>query len=256
MIADSPLAEVHPSLGYRKRKFERRRRPPVAIIVHTTGGGPARRLTAPQFTAWRKNVDFPRDTFESAIRIYQSIMIECAHYVVGQEPGQIAQVAPESECAWHVGGKGGGAYSKRFERWRTADTGWWRDEFPELTSPRELAGGELWRPYGHAVGLRVAWNQFWAGGSVNANAVGVEVACPLAQPAGPWSDAAWSNLVALVFDIARRHSIPLDRHYIVSHSAAHPIARSANGKPWDPSARAWSWDRFAEIAELSPEVHA
>ncbi len=252
MIADTPLATPHPSLGYRKRKFEPRLRPPSAIIVHTTGAGPANRLTSavPAIVQWRKRNGFPSNTFESAIRIYQSVSEACGHYVVGQEIGQIAQLAPEAQCAWHVGGAGGRAYAKHVDVWNTTDTGWWEDRWPALGSPRELASGRLWEPYGHRVGLRVAWAQWRGGGSVNANTIAIEVACPLDDPRDSWTDAAWSNLVELVIDIAGRHEIPLTREHVLTHSDAHPLARSEKNKPWDPNTRQWSWPRFAAIAGI------
>lgn len=250
MIADSPLAEMHPSLGYRKRKFEPRMREPVAIVVHTTGGGIARRLKEPQFAKWRANVGFPRDTFECAIRVYQSVSEACGGYAVGQERGQIAQLVPDGECAWHVGGKLGAIYRHPRARWMTPNERWWGERFPGLESPRQLADGELWQKYGHSTSLRVMWNQFLGGGSVNANTIGIEVACPLEQPAGEWSDAAWENLAELIADIGNRYSIPIDRHHVMSHAEAHPIARSANGKPWDTNEHQFTWRRFAEVAGI------
>ena len=248
VIGDSLLADLHPSIGYRKGKYEPRTRSPVAIVVHTTGAGPWRRLTEPRFARWRRRNGDPRDTYESAIRIYQSVTTAGPHYVVGQEAGQIAQLCPEDLCAWHVGGKGGSAYARPRAKWLTSEARWWELHWPHLQSPRQLADGQMWTPYGAKVGARVAWTQWRAGGSVNANSIGIEVACPPDDPRAPWSDAAWSSLVEVIHDIAIRHAIPTTRDRIVSHSDTHPLARSTGGWPWDPSTRQWTWRRYSQIS--------
>lgn len=253
--ADSPLVDVvEPSLGYRREKYEPRTRPAVAFIVHTTGSGPLRRAREGQFA----------DPFEAALAIYRGMMNAGPHYVLeGDSRARLAQVCPEDRCAWAVGGRGGGAYRLPYERWGRLDTLWWGEEFLHLESPRQLAGGLLWRPYDAPKGwrdkLRAAaskarWWAWLARGSVNANVVHLEVTPPSSGARDPWSAQTWARFVELVGDVAQRHTFQLRRETVLSHSEAHPRARSrktaGGGEGWDPSPEQWSWEQFAAAAGI------
>ena len=238
MIADSPhVTRTEPSLGFRRGVYEPRHRDPVAVVVHTTGGGPLRRFRDDKQRR-RHGWGTP---FDVALTIYGSMMEAGPHYVVGQGFGQIAQVAPEDVCAWHVGGRGGGAYKRA--SWTTRASRWWHERWPDFESPRELAGGHLWDPYTRRTGVRVALSSL--AGSVNANTIGIEVVPPVAGARLEWSPAAWQNLARLVRDICKRHDeIPLAREHVLTHSDCHPRARSRRpppeGQPWDPWPSQWS----------------
>jgi hypothetical protein len=224
----SPTAQqVVPSLGYRDGSYKERGGPVSAIVVHTTGGGPVRR-----FEDAKERTKFGYTSpFDAGVRIYRDLMDAGPHYVVGQLKGEVAQVAPENVIAWHVGSSGAHIYDRK--SWSTTATKWWPVRWAPLKSPFELAGGKL-----------------WSGGSCNTNTVGIEVVPPAKDVRGAWSDEAWATLVALVSDIAKRHGVPVDKTHIVTHSDAHPLARSAAGKPWDPPPKQWSWEAFARTAGL------
>ena len=51
-------------------------------------------------------------------------------------------------------------------------------------------------------------------------------------------------------DIRERRDIRLALETVVSHSDAHPLARSSRGQPWDPAPIQWSYERFAGHAGL------
>jgi hypothetical protein len=150
---DSDVADrVEPSLGFRRKKYDERPGDVVAIVVHTTGGGPVKRF---KNAAERKKFKY-KTPFDAALRIYRELMFEGPHYLVGQGDGEIAQLAPETLSAWHVGQAGGHLYD--LDQWSTPDVRWWKDRWGTLESPRGLANGRL-----------------WSHDSVNANTIGIEV---------------------------------------------------------------------------------
>lgn len=236
---DSPLATRGPvARGFRLAKCEPRTNAVVAPVFHRPGPGPAK-LRAKYPAEFRNDV-------EAAAHIYATKMIDCPHYVFGQEPGQILQVCPEAWCARGVGVKlwpiNAGQYAKPLDSWLTKDTQWWKERWPTLTSPFELAGGKLWLPYSHRPsGLtRVLARKH----SCNANTIHIE------GPNEVWERGAWANAVVLVADICQRHVIPITREHILTHSDCHPLARSKYGQPWDPSPRLFTWEQFAKHAKL------
>lgn len=223
-----------PSLGYAGGHYDDVRGH-HACVLHTTGAGIIRRFRE---EGHEKGDDTPLDT---AVRVYSRIMgassgFAAPHYVIGQD-GECVQMCREVFAAHHVGSKA----ELGFRRWlaprlyalpRAAwgvNCAWWFAQWPDIRSPLDLAGGQL-----------------WAGGSCNRNSIGVEVVPPdVDEPnKAPWSPAAWVTLRALVEDIAERRRIPWERERIISHSDAHPVARSAKGKAWDPSQAQWSWERL------------
>lgn len=222
MTPDSEVAtEYVQSLGHR-RGVMGERKSHSAIVVHTTGSGPIAR--------WRRQAArFGEATpFETAIRIYRTIMDDAPHYVVGQG-GECVQVTPEESAARHVGARDSHVYAAT--DWHAARKyAWWRARFPGIRSPRELAGGWL-----------------WADGSCNAHTDAIEVVPPVDDPRAPWSDACWLTLRRLVHDLSERHSIPVTREHVVTHSDAHPWARTTDaGAPWDPGIR--QWPGWADVA--------
>lgn len=223
MTPESPVASRFVAgLGFRTKVLKTRPMLPLAVVVHTTGGGILSRFAR---EGARKGDASP---FDTAVRVYTTIMPQSGHYVVGQL-GQCAQVVPEMTIAQHVGSAKSRAYWLPRERWMTPELTWWRDRWPELDSPIDLADGQL-----------------WADGSCNRNAVGIEVVPPESGARDAWSPECWRTLAALVLDITARHHIPCDREHVLTHSDAHPISRSAKGAPWDVGPLAWSWDRMRE----------
>lgn len=223
---ESPVATIwEPSYGYRRGAYQEAAEF-QASMIHTTGWGPVRRHRE-QGRAYSEPTPF-----DTALRMYRSGIVGRAgpHYLVGQQ-GQCAQMCPEGLAAWHVGKKRSGRY--RWGFWQTRSLRWWGDRWEGMSSPRDLAGGML-----------------WAGGSCNANTKGIEVVPPETGARDPWSDECWGTLVDLVLDLHKRNGKPPVRERVLTHSDAHPIARSAKGEPWDPSPTQWSWEAFADRAGL------
>lgn len=237
METDSLLARrFEPSYGTATGKFAPRNSY-SAIVVHTTGWGPvSKHLSNPQ--------KFPTP-LDAAVHIYKN-MPYSAHYVIDQE-GTIIQMCPEALASWHVGGSKAWRYQNA---WLTSRYTWWRERWPELQSPVELAEGKLWTPYPKealAGPLKYFRRLYWASrrGSVNANTIGIEVIPSNSGPRSSWSSQAWKALVGLCQDIHHRRGIPLTKHHLLSHSDACPISRTTrNGDPWDPWESQWSWPRF------------
>ncbi len=206
-----------------------RKHKPAAVVVHTTGAGPAKRMRSDDFKTWRARwPEYAKTTFDATLWVYTIASPDSGHYVVGQD-GRCTQVVPERLVARHVGSSESKGYADG--RWMRPDYAWWAERWPGFVSPVELAGGKL-----------------WLGGSCNENTIGIEVAPDADDPRAPWSNACWATLVTLVSDICLRHEISCDRTHVVSHSDAHPIARTAKGKGWDPPESQWSWAEFARSA--------
>lgn len=225
--------EYRPGLGVRRGLCRVRRAPVRGVVVHTTGAGPALRASEQldargRFDAWRaRHPDpDPRSSFSEALWAFTEATPDSGHYLVGQERGAVVQVVPEDLVARHVGSAKARGYARR--AWCRPGLEWWRERWPRLSDPRGLMGGHL-----------------WDGWSCNENTVGIEVAPPVEDPSGPWSPECWLNLGDLVAELALAHGFPFSRDYIVTHSDAHPRARSARGKPWDPGPRQWSWTKLA-----------
>lgn len=241
----APDSTVAPTValarGHRLGVFAPRTARPVAIVIHTTGAGPGRRFHDER-ERQRHGYESP---FDAAVRVYTKLMKAGPHYVVGQG-GERIQVAPEDVCAWHVGSRGARPYHRH--EWTTKGTGWWLRRWSPhgITSPHQLAGGRLWRRYARPPGARLRWASWMARGSCNANTIGIEVVPPLDPSTGPWSDQCWGALLELVHDIATRHDMPLAREHILTHSDAHPLARSRRDAPWDTSPAQFTWERFHE----------
>jgi hypothetical protein len=204
------------SLGSRSGKYAVRASV-RAIVVHTTGSGPV--------TRWRRERDQPDKAepspFRTAVfRIYRSIMPAAPHYVIGPN-GECIQMCRENLSAWHVGREHASAYDRI--DWLTGLYEWWADKWQGLDSPRDLAGGRLWDH-----------------GSCNDNSIGIEIVPPTDDTQGTWSPACRTTLEQLIRDVAGRWNVKLDRFHVVSHSDAHPIARTTHqGVPWDPGPAQW-----------------
>lgn len=184
----------------------------IAIVIHTTGLGVIGR--------YQRDKKDP-SPFHTAIRVYEYLMREGPHYVIGQGQDQIAQVCDESLAAWHVGSKGHLQY--RSSRWINPTVAWWGKRWAPLLSPRDLADGKLWEK-----------------GSVNRVSIGIEVVPDESDPRGPWSAHAWASIEKLARDLASRYGIPWLRDHVITHSDCHPLARSSKGKPWDPNPAQWT----------------
>lgn len=217
---DSPLASRFvASRGYYSGDYS----PRIsyeATVIHSTGPGPLKRFAKGGFTS----------PLDAAVHIYRHIMRAGPHYVIDQR-GNCVQMCPEKLAAWHVGS---GGY-KRYLRgnWAGKEHGWWFERFPTLKSPLELGGGNL-----------------WDGGSCNANVLGIEVIPASLDSSAPWSPKAWSTLTELLRDIRRRRQIPHSRTRTLCHADAHPLARTARGRPYDTTREQWTWDEFARRTGL------
>ena len=268
IIPDSKLVtDIVPSQGYLNDAYLPRVTASInSVVVHTTGAGPVKRLSASKFARWReKHAFLPRDldrfgwskdeaAFYAALWIYSKAYTPGPHYVVGQELGLITQVCPERLAAWHVGGSGSRMYSTRPESWwRSGAYTWWRNSFPDLDSPRDLAGGQLYMPYEVPAGASIPRQRArmvakYAKGSVNAGSVGIEVVPRVEDSQGPWTGACWHNLSELLLDITGRRDIVRNREHVVTHSIAHPISRTTKrGKPWDTVSSQFTYEALERV---------
>ncbi len=257
----SPLAERASTLGlgFVRGELVERYFAPCAVVVHTTGSGPATRATSPKFAVWRsKHRIAYGDALGAALAVYGHIMPASPHYVIGQD-GTTVQLVPESHAAHHVGAHNSRAYFTRPADWdRGTKFAWWRARWPGMESPRNLGGGRLWEPPTVPPGLLRLAREGFPIGSCNINTIGIEVVAPVAAPTAPWSAEAWHSLARLVLDVCARYELPVRRDRVISHSDAHPLARTTPaGKPWDPGLAQWSWERLERaFGDFRPEAVA
>ncbi len=230
MRRDSVVAQAFfPSAGRVRQKYkERPKGSYYGIVIHTTGGGLIRRFHRDaKKKGWQT-------IFDTALFAYTKLMVNGPHYVVWGD--RCVQVCEERYAAWHVGKKKSGRYRLGQERWLSSKLEWWARRWPGEESPLDLCGGLL-----------------WDGGSCNNNTIGIEVP-PWPDARAPWSMETWRTLSDLIVGIASRRNIPLTREHIISHSDAHPLARTTSkGAPWDPWESQWSWEKFAAMVGLPME---
>jgi hypothetical protein len=208
------VVEQRVALGMRNGKIRRRPSDPVGIIVHTTGAGP--------WDRHHKNPGRFKLPFDAALHIYEQVSPYCGHLVVCGETGAVAQLVPFDYQAQHVGKDGSLKYRKT--NWGEGKGfGWWFVRHHGCESPRDLLGGALWRA-----------------GSANALTVGIEVSPPLAGAREPWSPSCWESLERLVTIITAKYQIPRTTQHVITHSDAHPLARTTEtGAPWDVGPHQW-----------------
>lgn len=217
---DSELVTaVVPARGWERGKFGPRREY-GATVTHITGAGPLKRMTEDRFARWRRRHIADEECITlggAAALIYATVMDAAAHYVVGPD-ADIYQTAPEDCAAWHVGRKGSRVYEKT--HWLDERTEWWMDR---------------WEVYGYASPLDLAEGRLWGPGpySANGGGVGAEMVWPYDRARTPPTDRQWQAWAMLIRDIHRRRGIPLTVEHTVTHSDAHPRARTRAGAPWD-----------------------
>lgn len=223
-----------PSLGVRLGVYRERQVIPQCVVIHTTGSGPAHRVNPDldrtrRFAEWRSQHPGNRTPVAAAEWVYRYAMTPGPHVLIGQD-GSRVRLCPDRLVAWHVGSRGAERY--RGTTWRD-ECPWWVRRWSHLDSPRDLVGAQLWRA-----------------GSANALSLGIEVAPPAGSPTGPWSQAARDAVELSVREWCIAYSIPCTRHYILTHSDAHPLARTARGRPTDPGPEQWGGfdDWFRDLA--------
>lgn len=233
--ADSPLVtRVVESLGYRRDQYEERREY-GAVTSHVCGAGILRRYEEGWRPSWA-GLDQDSTLLDVAAAVYASIMDASGHYLVYET--DVVQLVPEGLAAWHVGSREAAQYQA--EDWvrRARMDGehvvvdWWPERHPDIRSPLELAGGRLW---GEEL-------------SANRGSVGLEIVWPHDEARTPPSETTMATWARLVRDICERRGVPLDLwHACITHSDAHPAARSTGGHPWDPPDDWWSPEWAAEL---------
>lgn len=156
---------------------------------------------------WKKrqyNEPYP---FDTALRVYASLMKEGPHFLICGVTGRVAQGCPLDLAAWHVGS----GYQMRYKAssW-LSEAPWWHARYPHSTSPKE------------------AFPWAYTQGTVNASTVGVEV-CPGREGWDrKFSDEVHVALANLRTDLAGAKFMPY-----TTHSAVSPLARTLKNKPTD-----------------------
>lgn len=222
--------------GRTSGKWKKRKAPIKGMIAHTTGAGLYNRWKRDNpeqptsiidyteqgaakwgFLAWRKRKGKEATPFDTALRVYGSLMNAGPHFVVCGETGRVAQLCELDRAAWHVGSRYSGKY--KWNRWKKK-CAWWQDRWPEYDSPREMMDGLLWTHYG-----------------CNDLTVGIEVAPPPKGAQKPWSAACMRSLQDIYRHVCFYASEEVD---VLSHADVHPYSRTSNNKPTDPARTQWT----------------
>lgn len=219
------MVETGTARSVREGRLRPRRHEPRGICVHTTGAGP--------WTRWQKRPDRFESPYEAARYVYERISKYSGHYLIDGDSGSVCKLVDPMTVAWHVGSKGRWRYS--LPGWASEKgLGWWFTRFRGCKSPRDLLDGALWRE-----------------GSANQLLIGIEVAPPREGPRAEWSPEAWRSLRLMVEHLGKRFGIPADRYHVLTHSDAHPLARTTkSGAPWDPSPRQWTIGKACQELRL------
>lgn len=215
------------ALAVRQGRLQRRTGGIRGIVLHTTGAGP--------WLRWKRDPELHASPYDAARYIYERISPYSGHYLVDGDTGGVTRLVDVEYRAWHVGSAR--AWRYKLPGWSVGKGfGWWNTRFPGCSTPRDLLGGALWRE-----------------GSANDLCIGIEVSPPKMGPRDPWSPACWRSLRNLIRHLGNEHAIPLDRYHVITHSDAHPLARSTKrGSPWDPAPKQWLIGAAIRALEISP----
>ena len=215
----SPLALLS---RFPLRNHQKRTQPFSGIVVHTTGSDP---------TQWAERKSPVCSTvLDCALAIYAE-MDGFPHYVIDFQ-GLIVCVASEDYVAWHAGVLGPAF------KWLTENgpPGWWTKMWAGVArSPFDLP------PRGRHV-------------DVNAQYIGIELLGSGSD--GPYTEAQYRSLAALILDLEGRHGLSLARppsRSLLGHEDLNPAPSSVGGRSldglgagWDPGASRgfFSWDKL------------
>lgn len=204
------------------------------VVVHTTGGGLWRRWASdnprievpeilPRYTQqrytwpeWQDRKGHEPYPFDTALRVYATMMEAGPNQLVCGETGRVAFMCPLDKSAWHVGRDGRRVYE------HGVDNDHWHARWP-YRSPLSLIGSHEWD-------------------EANLITDGIEVAPPRSGYSDPWSKECHETLAWLIGTYLSKKCPNLDirENTLLSHWDLHPNKRSLNsGLPWDPFDRQW-----------------
>ena len=226
---------------------------PLGLCLHSTGAGLWERwhrenqgalqfspvnlmqpITA-NWTTWKGQRGKEPYPFDTAVRVYASLMLAGPHVVVCGETGRVAFGTPLNYVAHHVGSQGSGLY--KYNGWKSKHA-WWLERWPEYRSPRELLNDKLWKT-----------------ASANQLLIGIEVSPPRISALAPWTEDCYAAIKRVALYCQNRYpSIALDDHSILTHSDVHPLKRTARGVPTDPPPSQWRRGHAEKIMRDQPYV--
>jgi hypothetical protein len=223
--------------GYQLGKYRKRRHPVLGIVFHTVGVGLWSRWSKESagngglqkteanvehytWETWKTRVGKEYAPFDTAIRVYASLMNEGPHFVICGESGRIAQGTPLAYEAQHCGASMRKEYAKGY---LGKNRNWWKKRWKELSSPSDLLDGNLWKVY-----------------SPNAVMIGIEVSPSREDPYKEWSEACY-NSIKKVYEFCRQQhpTLMCDKYHILSHSDIDPERRGTSAQPTDPGPTQW-----------------
>lgn len=228
----NPEAVIHPGLGLRKGKLDRREPYDIQrVIVHHTGVGILGRFARDkQRFGWH-------DPVQAATHVYTRIMSSSGHYVIGHH-GELIQYVPESWTAWHAG------YGNKRKRSLRAS---WFDRWKY--SRKDAADKPLWLCNERFAWWDLRWykrrgicspTHWFPELDVNRHTIGIEL---LSTPGkAPFHPEQLAALRKLIDRLRLIYQIPVDEDHILTHSDACPLARTTkSGIPYDPPPDKWSF---------------
>lgn len=139
--------------------------------------------------------------------------------------GEIYHLVDTDKVAYHV------AVSAEQQRayadgWIDGAPSWWRDRWPALRSPLDLATGR----------------------AANGSSIGVE----LVGHGGKHTEAQYVSLARLLLELRNGGGPPLSRRTLLGHSDVNPLARSDSRGPTDPGP-AFDWGRVRRDLSIPDE---
>ena len=170
-----------------------RKSPPTCYVLHNTGS----------------------DKTKEAIDYYRTNKHGITPHFAVAPDGEIYHLVDISRIAYHVAvsDEQRSAYAGD---WAKSPPAWWRERWPTVRSPLDLATGL----------------------APNGTSIGVE----LIGHGGKHTEAQYVTLVRLLLDLRRDGGPLISRETLLSHSDVNPLARSNSRGPTDPGP-AFDWAR-------------
>jgi N-acetyl-anhydromuramyl-L-alanine amidase AmpD len=201
-----------------------------AIIIHTTGSG---------------------STWQQIVNLYTAADGVGPHYAI-QLDGTIHRFAAETRVAWHAGlsTRERQLYEQGYGVW--SHWHWGLSDATAVDTGSEYAGYKTWKDMWRVAGKESPLD-LPTGSHPNNVTIGIECQQPgdADITADIFTDAQYTSLIALVADIVRRYSLPLDRLSLMGHYDVSPMRRSTTRGGWDPG-DAFNWDRLFNGVQPPP----
>lgn len=187
----------------------KRATPVAAVILHQTG----------------------ETDLDKIIRYYTSNADRIAPHYMVEVHGSVRRFVTEDRIAYHakIDPQEAQLYSRGYQEWSTWE---WSNGKPEprgLELSNYVQWREQWRRRGYQSPLDLVTRS-----RPNALSVGIEIQKPLYPTKKFFEAPQYKAAAELVFEVCKRHKLPVDREHVLIHYDVSPMRRSNKQGSWDP----------------------